>query len=116
MELYFHEVHRDILVLRADGGIDSFNVHEFLNQLQRLIEAGAQKLLIDCSRVGYVSSVGISALIRLHKRMAEQGGDVKLAAVQPALLRLLQLTRLTQVFHIYPTVDDALKAFQEQQT
>ncbi len=111
MEFYYHDVQRDVLILRADGGIDSHNVQAFLNELQRLIEAGAKKLLVDCTRIGYLSSVGITALIRLHKRMAEHGGEVKLANVQGPLFRLLEITRLDQVFQIYPTVDDALRAF-----
>ena len=45
--------------------------------------------------------------------MAECGGDVKLAAVQPPLFRLLEITRLNEVFHSYPSVEDALKAFPQ---
>jgi anti-sigma B factor antagonist len=114
MEFYYHEVQRDVLILRADSGIDSYKVQGFLNELQRLIEGGARKLVVDCAQIGYLSSVGITALIRVHKRMAEHGGSVKLAAIQPPLARLLEITRLDQVFQIYPTVDDALRAFRSE--
>jgi len=116
MEFYYRDTDRDVLILRADGGIDSHNAQEFLSQLQRLIEAGARKLLVDCSGLGYISSFGITTLIRLHKRMAERGGHVKLAAVQSPLFRLLEITRLNQVFHTYPSVEEALKAFREEAT
>jgi anti-anti-sigma factor len=114
MEFYYRDTDRDVLILRADGGIDSHNAQEFLSQLQRLIESGARKLLVDCSRLGYISSFGITTLIRLHKRMAERGGHVKLAAVQSPLFRLLEITRLNQVFHTYPSVEEALKAFRDE--
>ena len=112
MEFYFHEVQRDVLVLRADGSIDSHRVQGFLNQLQRLIEGGSRKLVVDCSSVGYISSIGITAVIRLYKRMAEVDGEVKLAAVQAPRVRLLEITKLNQVFAAYPTVADALHAFK----
>jgi len=112
MEFYYHEVYRDVLILRADGEIDSYKVQSFLNQLQRMLEAGARKLVVDCSSVGYMSSVGITAFIRVYKRMAEHDGRVKLASVQMPLLRLLEITKLTQMFETYPTVDDALRAFR----
>ena len=115
MEFYYRDTDRDVLILRADGGIDSHNAQEFLSQLQRLIEAGARKLLVDCSGLGYLSSFGITTLIRLHKRMAERGGQVKLAAVQNPLFRLLEITRLSEVFHTYPSVEAALNAFREDQ-
>jgi anti-sigma B factor antagonist len=112
MEFYYHEVHRDVLILHADGEIDSYKVQSFLNQLQRMLEGGARKLVVDCTQIGYVSSVGITAFIRVYKRMAEHGGRVKLASVQTPLMRLLEITKLNQVFESYPTVDDALRAFQ----
>jgi len=116
MEFYYRDTDRDVLILRADGGLDSHNAQEFLSQLQRLIEAGARKLLVDCSGLGYLSSFGITTLIRLHKRMAERNGSVKLAAVQSPLFRLLEITRLNQVFHSYPSVEEALKAFREEES
>lgn len=112
MEFYYHEVYHDVLILRADGEIDSYKVQSFLNQLQRMLEAGARKLVVDCSNVGYVSSVGITAFIRVYKRMAEHDGQVKLASVQTPLVRLLEITKLNQVFETHPTVDDALRSFQ----
>jgi anti-sigma B factor antagonist len=117
MEFYYRDTERDVLILRADGGLDSHNAQEFLNQLQRLIEGGARKLVVDCGKLGYISSFGITTFIRLHKRMAECGGSVKLAAVQSPLFRLLQITRLNEVFHAYPSVEEAVKAFRaEDQT
>lgn len=115
MEFYFRDTDRDVLILRADGGIDSYNVQAFLNELQRLIEAGARNLVVDCSKLGYISSFGITTMIRLHKRMAERGGNVKLAAVQAPLFRLLEITRLNQVFHSYPSVEEAVNAFRSEE-
>jgi anti-sigma B factor antagonist len=103
MEFYYHKTSPDVLVLSADASLDSYNVQVFLNELQRLIEANARKLVVDCAQIGYLSSIGITALIRVHKRMAERDGAVKLAAVRAPLGRLLEITRLDQVFEAYPT-------------
>ena len=115
MEFYYRDTDKNVLILSADGGIDTYNVQQFLNELQRLIESGAKHLLVDCTRLGYISSFGITTLIRLHKRMSERGGNVKLASVHGPLVRLLEITRLDQVFQIYPTVEDALKAFRAEE-
>src|ERR1044072_8607224 len=64
LDFYYRDTDRDVLILRADGGIDSHNAQEFLSQLQRLIEAGARKVLADCSRLGYLSRFGINTLLR----------------------------------------------------
>ncbi len=111
MELYYHSVDKDVLVLSADGGLDSHNAEEFVNELGRLVEAGARKLIVDCSRLGYISSYGIAVLVRLHKKLAVRGGDVKLAAVDTMVARLIQVTGLDRVFQLYANLDEARRAF-----
>lgn len=111
MEFCFHDTDRNLLILRADAALDSFKPIGVFDELQRLIDGGARKLVVDCSRLGYISSVGIASLIRIHKRLAEAGGDVKLASVQPPLARLLDITRLREVFGCYPSIEAARQAF-----
>jgi len=112
MEFHYHEIDADVLILTADKDLDSHVRPGFADDLQRVIDSGVRKLIIDCSRLGYVSSIGIASLIRLYKRVVERGGQVKLSGVQAPLSRLLEITRLNQVFQIYPTLDDALAAFR----
>lgn len=112
MELYYHDTDRDVLILSADGGIDSTNADDFVAELGKLVEVGARKLIVDCSRLGYISSYGIAVLVRLHKKLAEHGGDVKLAALESRIVRVIALVGLTPIFQIYPTVDDARAAFR----
>lgn len=112
MEFHYHETDTDVLILTADGALDSHVSSAFADDLQRVIDGGARKLVIDCSRLGYVSSIGIAALIRLYKKVVERGGHVKLVGVQGPLARLLEITRLDQVFRTYPALEDALRAFR----
>lgn len=112
MEFYYHDVDRDVLILAADGGIDAYNTDQILGDLGKVIDAGVTKLIVDCRQVLSISSMGVASLVLLHKRLAERGGHVKLAAVQARVFRILQITRLNTVLQIYPTVDAALQAFR----
>ena len=112
MELYYHRTDRDVLILSVDGGIDSTNAEELVTELGKLVDAGSRKLVVDCSRLGFISSYGIAVLVRLHKKLAERGGDVKLAALESRVARLIDLVGLERVFEIYPNVDVARNAFR----
>jgi anti-anti-sigma factor len=113
VELYYHGTDRDVLILSADGGIDSTNADTLVSELGTLVDAGARKLIVDGSQLGFVSSYGIAVLVRLHKKLAERGGDVKLAALDSRVARLIELVGLTTLFQIYPNVDAARAAFTE---
>jgi anti-sigma B factor antagonist len=113
MELYAQEAREDVLILSADGGLDSTSSEELVTELERLVAAGARNLIVDCGRLGFISSYGLAVLVRLHKRIAQVGGDVRLAAVQGRVYELLELTHLNRVFYIFPNVDEALRSISE---
>jgi anti-sigma B factor antagonist len=105
----FHQDETDsgILIFTPDSQIDSYEGSPVLDELLKAIDVGVRQVIVDCSALGYMSSVGLTTLIRLHKRAAERGGQVKLANVGRALARLLTITRLDQVFPSYPSVEEA---------
>jgi anti-anti-sigma factor len=114
MEFYYHDVDEDVLILSADGGLNRDNADEFVTELEKLVEAGIRKLIVDCGKLHYISSWGMRVLMQLHKKLAARGGDVKLAGVQSAVMRLLALVKFDRNFEIYPSVDEAIRAFQSK--
>jgi len=112
MELYFQEVDRSVLIVTADGGLDANVADDFVRQLQALIDGGVTNIIVDLARLTYISSYGIGVLIRLHNRLKNAGGDVKLAAPQGAILKALTMMRLANIFEIYPDVNAARLAFR----
>jgi len=116
MEFYYHEVERDVLILRADGGLNADTASDFVQQIAALIDSGLKRLIIDCTGLDYISSYGIGVIVRLHKRMAELGGDVKLAGLHGIVFDAIRLVRLDRVWDIYPDVNRARLAFRSSST
>jgi anti-anti-sigma factor len=112
MEFYHDEIDNDVLILIADGGLNTDTADQFLTSLEKLVEAGVRKIIVDCGRLTYISSYGLGVLLRIHKRMKERGGDVKLAAVGGIVPQALEITRLDTFFEIYPDVNRARLAFR----
>ena len=112
MEFYYHELDNSVLILRADGGINADNAGQFVGDLEKIVDAGLRKIIVDCSGLDHISSFGIGVLLRVHKRLARHGGDVKLAGIHTGLVRVLQIARLDLLFDVYPDVDRARLAFR----
>ncbi len=112
MEFYYHEIYKDILILAADGGISRENAGEFVDQLETLIDAGLTRIIVDCSKLEFISTVGLSTLLRLHNRLKEHGGQIKLAGVHSPIVSILTVARLDHLFNIYADVPAALLAFR----
>lgn len=116
MELYYSEVDDDILIIRADGGLNSENANKFVDELVTLIEDGQTKIVVDCTRLDYISSHGLGVLVGLHAKLAKRGGDVKLACVKSFVEKMLTTLRLNTFFEIYPDVSRACLMFRPKDT
>ena len=112
MEFYYHEIDRNVLVLVADGGLNGQTATQFVQSVQKLVDAGLKKIIIDCSKLNYINSTGVGVLIRLHKRMRARGGDVKICSVKGVFARLLEEAGLGQLFDIYEDLNLARLAFR----
>jgi anti-sigma B factor antagonist len=112
MELYYDDVDGEVLVIKADGGLNGETAEKFVRDIEKLVRAGLSKIIVDCSELEYISSFGLGVLVRLHKRMAVEGGDVKIASAHSALLDVIRLARLDRLFDIYPDVPRARLAFR----
>ena len=112
MEFLPHEIDGDVFVLVADGGINRENAKSFTEDVKSMVQNGFNKLIIDCSKLDYISSTGLGTLLVLHKRMKAAGGEVKLCNLKGLVFQALQVIRLDHLFGIYPDLGQARLAFR----
>ena len=70
----------------------------------------AAKLILDLSRITFVGSVALGALVLLLKRVKEDGGRLALAGLNDSCRRVLQVVELTRVFELCADVPGAVEA------
>ncbi len=112
MEFYYDEIDNDMLIITVDGGLSAETSEQFVQSIEKLVDAGLKKMIVNCDKLDYISSSGLAVLVRLHNRMKRQGSNVKLASVKGALPNILQVTGLNRLFDIYPDVNRARLAFR----
>ena len=102
------ESHGDLLIVQVcSPRIDASKAPEFKQEITSRIESGHTKLLLDFSMIDFIDSTGLGALVACMRRL---GGRDKLSIVgaKGAVSRLFAMTRMDQVFALYPTMDHAL--------
>lgn len=104
----------DILVIILGGSLDSVTAPEFDRQIQSHLDAGHNKIIIDCRHLGYISSIGIGSLVALQTKLRRRGGEVKLAALFGPVMEVIKLVRLDKMLDIYGDLEFARKSFYPQ--
>ena len=90
--------------------LDAADADELRERLGQLTSERSQ-IVIDMSNVEFLDSSIIGALVGSMRAARENGGDVKLAKVNPDVQTVFELTRLDRVFRIHVSVDEALREY-----
>ena len=84
---------------------------EMRETVQRLIDSGKKKFVINLDKVTFMDSAGIGELVACHKRAVEKGGVIKILRPNEKLLDLFAITKLIEIFEIFTDEKEALKGF-----
>jgi anti-anti-sigma factor len=80
-----------------DGDFDAGYLDQFREQVDSLAEA-AEDVMLDLSRVTFVDSTGIGALVALHRRLVARGHKLKVFGLRGQPLQLFMNLKLIPLF------------------
>lgn len=108
-----HAMRDGAVVLSLDGRLDHESCNGFSQALQPHLDAvgaGKPAIIIDLEKLDYVSSAGLRCFMVAAKQAKAQGGRIVLAALQPVVAEIFQISRFNLLFEIFPGVGEALAA------
>jgi anti-sigma B factor antagonist len=92
--------------------MDHAAIQELGDELLALVEKDQRKnLLLNFTGVEFLSSAALNKLIILNKRIKTLGGKLQLSNLRPEIFDVFAVTRLTQLFSIKKTEQEALATF-----
>jgi len=98
-------------VVSMMGSMDALTADEVTRFLSAQIGTGQKQIVADLSQVDFVSSAGLRAILAALKESRQQGGDLRIAAAQPGVEKILKMSGFTSILKDYPTVDEAVTSF-----
>lgn len=101
-----------VSVISLKGTIETANASSLEETLERLVVDRCYRIVIDLSGVTYISSAGWGIFIGEIKDVRNHGGDIKLAGMVGDVHEVFQLLEFQSILEAYPTVDEAIAAFQ----
>lgn len=123
-----------VTIIQLDGQMDGQNYQQLIDKAKELLSGGAHDLLIDLSKLTFISSAGLVALhsVALLARgeaapdtqqgwkvvkdmdQAKQSGTqqhVKLLTPRPEVSNVLDMVGFTQMFDIFTDQAKAVQSF-----
>ncbi|WP_377271027.1 STAS domain-containing protein [Peterkaempfera sp. SMS 1(5)a] len=95
-------------VVAPSGELDHDTADLLRDPLERSLDAGLGRIVVDCSQLLFCDSTGLNVLLAARLRAQELGGAVHLAAMRPAVARVFEITGADAVFRLHDSLDEAL--------
>jgi anti-sigma B factor antagonist len=103
----------DVVILDLSGRITMGEGTLVLrDQIQKLLEGGDRKFLLNLADVNYIDSSGLGELVTSFTRVRNQGAELKLLNLTRRVQDLLQITKLLTVFEVFNSEAEALKTLK----
>jgi len=100
-------------ILAFSGRLDQDNCDRFREELEPHLEESArtgQHIVFDLAGLEYVSSAGLRCFMLAARQAKSQKARIVVAALQPMVAEIFQISRFDLVLQVFPTVDEALAA------
>lgn len=101
----------DILGIVLDGSLNATTTEQFNQAIKNHLDQGRTKIIIDCRRVEYITSIGLGSLVALQARLRKKGGEVKLAGLYGLAADAIRLVGLDKLLNIYGDMEYARESF-----
>ncbi|WP_420344294.1 STAS domain-containing protein [Paenirhodobacter sp.] len=96
-----------LIVHIGEERIDAAIAIRFKDRMREVTIQPAPRVILDMSRVTFLDSSGLGALVAVMKFLAP-ARRLELASLRPNVQKVLNLTRMDTVFRIYPDISSAV--------
>jgi len=107
------ESRNDITIVSLKGFIDAFSCQKFEESFDQLLAKSNYKIVVDLSKVDYMSSVGAGIFIAVHCVAAENKGIIVLVNPKSKVREIFQMLGMCNMISFTDTIDNAIKLIEQ---
>jgi len=108
MNLQYSELDNGIRLIKLIGSLDMTSTYVTEVEFVRRCAGDHARVLVDLSKVDYLSSIGIPMLINTAKSVISHGGKMALLNPQRSVAEVLDITGIPQIIPIYNDLESAM--------
>ena len=113
MRLDYTELDNGVRLIKLNGVLDMNGTYSIEVQFVRHCTGENVRILVDLSKVRYISSIGIPLLVNTAKSILNRGGKMVFLNPQDKVLQVLELVGVPQMIPIHTDMDAAIAELTE---
>jgi anti-sigma B factor antagonist len=100
-------------VVELEGFLDAYTVAELEEAFNQLIKEKRFKLVVNLSKLDYISSAGLGTFMGVIDEIRDNNGDIVLTNLSPKIYKVFDLLGFSELFQIVDNEFTAVSKFRE---
>ena len=97
--------------------VDKLMTEEHIAMLTQTVaeqlDRGAINIIVDLSKVKRINSSGLGSIISIYTSIRNRNGTMKIGGMNEFIKKVLEITKLIEVFEIYESADEAIESYNK---
>ncbi len=102
------EIFGTVIVVHAPEELDADRAESFVACITSLDRSN---VVLDLDSTELIDSRGLEALVKTHRHLREDDGDLKISATNASNRKILEITRLDEHLEVFDNVLEAVKSY-----
>jgi len=98
-------------IITLEGFVDAHTAPQFENAIQSEIEAGRNRVIVNCEKLNYISSAGLGVFMSFIEEVREIGGDIKICGLTPKVKHTFEILGFQDIFEMLDDQPTAVQRF-----
>ncbi len=118
LEINITKKEEGVFIVDIFGSIDSMTYMDLEKKVEPILVSSTKRLLFNMEGVDYISSMGVSVILKTKKAMEKHGGTLVVINLKPQIKAVFETIRALPsicVFESLEEVDNYLDAIQRKE-
>ena len=107
------ETDGDYAVIKLEGAVDAHTAPKFEEAVEKVIEDGQNKIVVDCEKLTYISSAGLGVFMCFIEEVREEGGDIKICGLSEKVKQPFEILGFESIYDFCPDVESSKARFSD---
>jgi len=104
----------DVLTMSLAGQLNAAGAETLETRLLKTTRDGARWILLDCSRLYFIDSIGLRVVLQSTRRLSALGGALALCGLPASIQQIFDVSGFTQACRISPNPSAGVEALSAE--
>lgn len=110
MEITIHD-NNDVKIAQFDGELETNTSHDAEACLNKLLDEGVKKILIDFEALDYISSAGLRVLLATAQKLQAGNGALRVCNLNETVQEVFDISGFSTILSVFKSESEALDEF-----